>query len=141
MAPRRDVLLNAGPLVAYLDARDQWHTICARAWPELVDRCLTTGGVLAEACHLVLRGGGPAALPLQLVLAAGIPVVGLDAQAHRYAALLMERYANLPMDYADAGLVAAADTLQLERVFTTDRRGFATYRGVQGRGFEVLPAV
>ena len=125
--------------MAVLDPRDQWHRRCREAWPELVDRCVTTEAVVTETCHLVLRGGGPAALPLEFLLAARIPILGLETAGHRHAALMMARYANLPMDYADASLVAAADALYLERVFTTDRRGFGTYRGARGVAFEVLP--
>jgi predicted nucleic acid-binding protein len=86
-----------------------------------------------------VRRIGPAALPLEFLLAARIPILGLETAGHRHAALMMARYANLPMDYADASLVAAADALYLERVFTTDRRGFGTYRGARGMAFEVLP--
>jgi len=133
------VALDAGPLVAYLDPHDQWHERCAAAWPEVVERCVTTEAVVTEACHLVLRGGARAALPLELLLAAGIPIVGLDVAGQRQAATLMERYANLPMDYADASLVALADALQLARVFTTDARGFRTYRGARGLTFQLIP--
>lgn len=136
---RRDVVLDTGPLVAHLDPHDQWHDRCAAAWPDLVGRCVTTEAVVAEACHLVLRGGAPAVLPLQFLLAAAIPIVALEAAAHRHAALLMERYANLPMDYADASLVTLADGLAAELVFTTDRRGFRAYRGARGAKFQLIP--
>jgi predicted nucleic acid-binding protein len=85
------------------------------------------------------RVGAPAALPLQFVLAAEIPILGLDPRAQRYAASLMDRYATLPMDYADASLVAVAEALRLRRVFTTDRRGFTAYRGARGKRFTLLP--
>lgn len=40
----------------------------------------------------------------------------------------MERYADHPMDLADASLVVAAEALGTRRVFTIDRRDFGTYR-------------
>ena len=52
----------------------------------------------------------------------------------------MVRYADLPMDYADASLVAVGVALKLDKVFTTDRRGFATYQLAPRRRFEMLPA-
>ncbi len=45
----------------------------------------------------------------------------------------MEQYADRPMDFADASLVAAAEDLRLTRVFTIDRRDFLTYRARIGR--------
>src|SRR5437879_5412475 len=132
-AVRRDVLLDTGPLVAALDVRDQWHRSCVDAWPSLVDRCVTTEAVVTEACHLVLRGGGPAMAPLQFLLSAGIPIVGIEYGGQRRAVSLMQRYAKLPMDYADAALVALSEALQITTVFTTDVRGFRTYRPLEGR--------
>ncbi len=41
---------------------------------------------------------------------------------------LMEQYAHLPMDLADASLVLAATQLGEGRILSTDRRDFDTYR-------------
>ena len=52
------------------------------------------------------------------------------------AAALMERYRDVPMDYADATLVALAEELDADTVFTLDRRGFSTYRLGRRRPFQ-----
>ncbi|HEX9581650.1 MAG TPA: PIN domain-containing protein [Gemmatimonadales bacterium] len=135
----RDVLLDTGPIVATLDRTDQWHTRCVVAWEPHLDRCLTTEAVVTEACYLVESGGGSAALPLEFLLAAQIPIVGLEGMLHQHAARLMRRYSDLPMDYADASLVALADALGLHTVMTTDHRGFRVYRPSRGSAFEVVP--
>lgn len=132
------MLLDTGPLVAVLDARDQWHERCVAAFSELAQRCVTTEPVVAEACHLALRGGRAWA-PLELLLTARIPILGIEGGGHRRACGLMERYCELPMDYADASLVAVAEGLGISTVFTLDRRGFTTYRhGIGGR-FTLIP--
>ncbi len=41
---------------------------------------------------------------------------------------LMKRYADRPMDFTDASLVVAAETIPTRRIFTFDRDDFATYR-------------
>ena len=46
---------------------------------------------------------------------------------------LLDKYADVPMDYADATLVALADELDYTSVFTTDRTDFAVYRVKGGR--------
>ena len=135
----RDVLLDTGPLVAVLDARDQWHSRCVGAWPALIERCITTEAVITEACHLALRGGGTAHGPLDFILTAGIPTLVLETAGQRRAAALMRRYASLPMDYADATLVAVAEALEVTTVFTLDRRGFAAYRPPRGQRFALVP--
>lgn len=52
---------------------------------------------------------------------------------------LMTRYANVPMDFADASLVAMAEEFTIGRVLTLDRRGFETYRWRQHKPFSIAP--
>jgi predicted nucleic acid-binding protein len=42
--------------------------------------------------------------------------------------LLMQQYADLPMDFADASLVLLAEQLGHGRILSTDKRDFHTYR-------------
>lgn len=89
---------------------------------------------------MVARGRGDHARVLEYVISAGIPVFALHLILHEQCVLLLRRYADVPMDYADATLVALADRLRLDRIFTTDRKGFRTYRGVRGVGLELVPS-
>ena len=100
---------------------------------------MTTDAVVTEAAHLQLRGKGRAWAPLDFLLGAHIPIITLEAVAHRRAVRLMQQYQDLPMDYADATLVVLAEALGVDEVFTTDRRGFSAYRGPRGRPFRILP--
>jgi hypothetical protein len=54
------------------------------------------------------------------------------------AAALMKKYADTPMDFADATLVGAADQLGIVDVLTLDRRGFSTYRTSKGKRFRLV---
>ena len=54
------------------------------------------------------------------------------------AVRLMEKYADIPMDYADATLVLLADGLEVWEILTLDRRGFSTYRTKGRRAFRLL---
>lgn len=138
MARQRDLLLDTGPLVAVLDRADQWHQPCAAIWEEVAERCLTTEAVVTEASHLVGRAGAPA-LPVELLLSASVPIVPLERAGHEHAVRLMRRYADVPMDYADATLVVVAEALGLRAVVTLDRKGFRTYRRGVRSTFDVLP--
>jgi predicted nucleic acid-binding protein len=54
----------------------------------------------------------------------------------------MERYADHPMDLADASVVVAAEQLDTRNVFTLDRRGFLAYRvrrGHRQHTFDISP--
>ena len=129
-------ILDRSSLSSIVQTRATRH--CVELWHDVADRCLTTEAVVTEATHLIGRAGA-VSLPLELLLAARIPVVSLEHAGHEHAVHLMRRYAALPMDYADASLIVVADALRLETVFTLDRRGFGTYRRGNGSAFIVLP--
>jgi len=60
-----------------------------------------------------------------------------DAELQRMRTL-MEKYADIPMDLADASIVAAAESLNLDTVFTLDS-DFHVYRLYDKRPFNVIP--
>lgn len=92
---------------------------------------LTTWPVLAEVCHLVPPSTGAGLL--RWIAAGGATVWHVqDAQASAMAEL-MERYADLPMDLADASLVWLCRHTGTSRVATIDRTDFAIYRGQRDR--------
>jgi len=52
---------------------------------------------------------------------------------------LMQKYSDLPMDFANATLVCLAQDLAVRHVVTFDRRGFGVYRLRRGKTFIILP--
>ena len=52
---------------------------------------------------------------------------------------LMRKYRDLPMDLADAALVAVAERERISRIFTLDRKDFEIYRPTGIRRFEIIP--
>ena len=53
---------------------------------------------------------------------------------------LLDKYADLPMDFADATLVALAEELDCTLVFTTDRTDFSVYRVKGRKPFRIVPS-
>lgn len=51
---------------------------------------------------------------------------------------LMQKYADLPMDLADASLVILAEELGHGRILSTDQRDFKTYRWKNHKPFQNL---
>jgi predicted nucleic acid-binding protein len=52
----------------------------------------------------------------------------------------MEKYEDIPMDFADATLVSLAEEIDLSEILTLDRRGFSTYRMRGKTAFKIWPA-
>jgi predicted nucleic acid-binding protein len=71
---------------------------------------------------------GPGLLA-DLVAASGMHVVDFSQPPDlRRSADLMNKYSNVPMDYADATLVLLAEYLSVSDILTLDRRGFSVFR-------------
>jgi predicted nucleic acid-binding protein len=134
------ILCDAGPLVAILDRADAGHAKCVAALESLSAPLLTTWPAFTEAMYLLGEAGGwPAQKALwRLILRGTLELSETSPSARARAADLMKRYRDLPMDLADATLVALAEERGLSRIFTLDR-DFHVYRLPRGKGFTIIP--
>jgi uncharacterized protein len=121
----RNVLADAGFLVALLSTRDTHHQWAETQARELPPPWSTCEAVLSEAFHLLGVRGVPSlgallrrhALLVSFRLTENVePVVRL-----------IEKYANVPMGLADACLVRMTETLADPVILTTDQ-DFRVYR-------------
>jgi hypothetical protein len=134
----RGVLVDAGPLVALIDAADAHHVACVEALKGIRDPLITVWPALTEAMYLLGRSwAGQRALWSRLETDA-LTLAPLDAEDAPRMRELMEKYRDLPMDLADAALVRVAERESLTRIFTLDRRHFSVYRPGRRRRFAVL---
>jgi predicted nucleic acid-binding protein len=132
-------VVDTGLLVAYVDASDPAHAEVAACWDGFSGRLATTSAVITEAMHFVGSSpAGPRTLA-DLVVASQMDVFDLSAPPELHEAIaLMEKYADTPMDFADATLVLLAEALNARDVLTLDRRGFAAYRTRKGRAMRLV---
>lgn len=133
---RPNWLLDTGPLVALLSKRDDAHARCVEVFRAFPGRLLTTEAVLTEAIHLVGERGHAACL--DFFLRGGALLIPSSTRRLQHSRELVARYADVPMGYADATLVALADELHLGCIFTLDR-DFAVYRWQGIKRFTLVP--
>jgi predicted nucleic acid-binding protein len=112
-------IVDAGPLVAWFCTRDEHHAWAAKNFDTLPAGALVCEAVLAEACHLAAKDGIPPAKILRLVETNDLTLVPLAGQIPRICELL-NRYADTPMDFADACVVRLAEIHPDATVCTTD---------------------
>ena len=134
------MLSDTGPLVAVFDRSDKNHTRCLQVLATLRSPLLTTWPCFAEAMYLLARyGGQPAQDALWGYVEDGIVTFHISSEAEqKRMRVLMQQYKDTPMDLADASLVAAAEVLNVTRIFTTDS-DFYVYRINNKGAFEVVP--
>lgn len=141
MASGAVVLVDTGPLVALFDPSDGWHARCQAEVGRLTGRRLMTSiAVLTEATYLLAFSQRAQRSLLLFVAAGAIEVAAFGVAEISRAVALMERFEDLPMDFADATLVVLAERLGTTSVFSLDRKDFGAYR-VGRRAFRILPEV
>jgi uncharacterized protein len=132
-------LLDTGPLVAYLDASEPDHSQVATRLDAFTGQLFTTNAVITEAMHLVSAVRRGPTLLAEFVAQSGLQILDFSqADELAEAARRMEKYADLPMDYADATLVLLGERIGVTAILTLDRRGFSVYRSSRGKHFSMV---
>jgi predicted nucleic acid-binding protein len=132
-------LIDTGALLALANHRERWHEACVAAYREVKLPLLTTAAVLAETFYFALKHG--LREPTWDVIRDGsfsiAPISDRDLPALE---TLMARYADRPMDFADATLVHVAERDGITTILTVDHSDFETYRIGRNAKFRILPA-
>ena len=134
---KRAVIIDTGPLVALLNARDRHHDWSVEQWGQIAPPLFTCESVISEACFLLgqTRAGSG---PVLEMLARGVLDASFRLAEHvRPVRSLMRKYADVPMSVAHACVVRMAEVVPHSTVLTLDR-DFRTYRK---HGRLVIPLV
>ena len=133
------ILVDAGPLVALVDASDEHHARCVEVLKDLEEPMGTVWPAVTEALYLLLDVPAGQDAVLELLRRGTVRLVALDRDDVSRMKDLMAKYRDQPMDLADAALVRVAERDGLDRVFTIDRTDFEVYRIGKRRSFRIVP--
>ena len=134
-------LTDTGPLVALVDENDP-HNLrvvealaAIRSWP-----LATTEACLTEVMYLTGKTAGRAAQSAiwRFFEDGSLSVLPHATEGTKRAKAYMERFSDIPCDYADATLLVAAEDTGLRRIFTLDKHFYA-YRLAGGDYLDVIP--
>jgi uncharacterized protein len=136
---------GTGPLVALIDQRQEAHAACVDVFLNGSLPLVTTWPCFTEAMYFAQREGGfPFQQQLWRFVTEGALRLYEPGEEILEALLLhmeelMRQYRDLPMDLADASLVALADQLNVRQIFTLDKTDFRIYTTQNGETFEIIP--
>ncbi len=134
----KPVLLDTGPLVAYLDRREPDHEWAKEQFAALPLPFLTCEPVLTEAAHLLKRSGVDTETVLELVRTGAIRIAYAMPPEIEDLQRLLKRYHDTPMDLADACLVRMVEKQARAQVLTLDS-DFFVYRTESGAALDIIP--
>jgi predicted nucleic acid-binding protein len=136
------VLADSGPFAALFNARDSYHHQALRYFeksaPKL--RFLTTWEVVSEVMYFLDFSANAQADFLQWLHtchAKGLmEIAGLTPDDLPGLSTMLRKYADRPMDLADASLVWLANATGVTDIITIDRADFAVYRTAKRKAFK-----
>jgi uncharacterized protein len=131
------LIVDAGPLVAWLDRRDRYHSWTRDYFDTVSPPFAVCEPVIVETCFLVQRYGGSQDAVLELV-ARGILSCEFQVAAELGSLRgLMRKFADVPMSLADACLVRMTE-LDRRGVVVTFDSDFRVYRR---NGRQAVPTI
>lgn len=133
-------LIDTGAILALLDRDDEWHGACHQAFDATPLPLLTTEAVLTEAFHLTTRDFGDIRGLWTMLSTGSIRLAEITHEELPEIHVLMTKYRDRPMDFADATLVHLAARESLSLILTIDHDDFETYRIGGRKRFTILPS-
>jgi predicted nucleic acid-binding protein len=126
-------------MLALLHEDDRWHARCVETFRRFRIPWGTSVAVLTEFFQVANRGPHSVATAWDFVRSGTIILLPIDDADLPALDEMMRKYADRPMDFADATLVRLAEREGLSTIFTIDHDDFETYRIDGRRRFRILP--
>jgi predicted nucleic acid-binding protein len=130
------LLVDTGPIVALMDRSEPHHEDVLELLTTTEETLVTCEAVVAEACHILRRFRGASRDLLKDIDRNRFEVPYRLADRCNEVSRLLQKYADVPMDLADACLVDLANALNTGKILTLDS-DFRIYRWGRNRAFEL----
>ncbi len=132
---KKKILLDTGPIVAFLNSNDQYHEWSIEQFKNLEPPFLTCESVVSESCFLLRKyPTGPKAM-LELLCSGLIKIPFVLEQETLSIQKFLSRYSNVPISLADSCLVRMSEIFRNSILITLDD-DFKIYRR---NGREAIP--
>ena len=133
------VLLDTGPWVALLDKSEKRHKQCVTWLKNFEGDIISTEAVLTEVLYLLDFSLKARRGALDFVLTGAVTMIPSSIESLETVKKLLTKYQDLPMDFADATLVALSNELNVGHIVTFDQKDFSIYRFRRNKSFTILP--
>jgi len=133
------IVVDTGPLVGLFDKDDCYHKLCKETLKRVREPLVTNWAVLTEVMYLLDFSLIAQNLCFDFIESGGIDIrSGNASQIYRIHQLL-KQYNDLPIDFADASIVALSEEENIKTVFTLDHKDFRIYSPKHTKAFHLIP--
>ena len=132
-------ILDTGPWVALIDRSESRHTECVHWLKNFSGRLYSTEAVLTEVLYILNFSIVAQCAALDFVLESVVEIVPSSSESLKKTKSLMKKYADLPMDFADATIVCLATETGVQNIVTFDKKDFAIYKLPKRKSFTIMP--
>lgn len=132
-------IIDTGPWVALIDRSESRHAQCVEWIKNFSGRLYSTEAVLTEVLYILNFSIIAQCAALDFVLESVVEIVPSSADSLKKTKNLMKKYADLPMDFADATIVCLAAETSIQNIVTFDRKDFAIYKLPKKKSFTIMP--
>jgi predicted nucleic acid-binding protein len=123
----KNTLIDAGPLISLFDRDDRFHKPVIDFLQKFQGSLITTWPVVTETTHMLDFNIYVQLDFLKWIKRGAMQLVNLDYEDLERLIELTQRYANVPMDLADASLIVIAERMDIRHIVTIDS-DFTIYR-------------
>jgi predicted nucleic acid-binding protein len=125
-------LIDAGPLIALFNKRDNYHTSIVDFLKTNNAVYWTTWPVLTEASHMLDFSFKAQINLLEWVNRGGVQFVNLSEKHISSIITYSQKFSDVPMDLADASLMVASDIIQTHKIVSINS-AFYIYRNFRNK--------
>jgi uncharacterized protein len=116
----QSILVDAGPLIALFDKDDRFHAPALAFLKNFSGKLLSTWPVITEASHLLGFNVKVQVSFLEWMQRGALTLLSIERPHLERIITFMNKYADVPMDLADASIMVMAEATGVMDVFTID---------------------
>ena len=131
------ILIDSGPIIALFDSSDKYHQLSLDFIKNNPHQLLTSLASITEALHLLDFNRNAQTDCLSWVISGAVIVEDIGLEDLIRIKQLIIKYADMPMDFADACLVRLGEKYNIDEVATIDS-DFDIYRLNKTKAFKTV---
>ncbi|WP_296619459.1 type II toxin-antitoxin system VapC family toxin [Marivirga sp.] len=131
----KNILIDAGPLIALFDRSDQYHLKAISFLKTLERGLITTWPVITETSHMLSFSTKAQANFLEWIERGGLKIYEMEHDHISRLSELTKKYDDVPMDLADASLIVVSEVKGIHQIASIDS-DFYIYRDIRNKYLE-----